>query len=334
VKSYLSFWPWRDRVVYMQAQGYWVLANWLLADLGGGAECRDVALASTDHVLAAQRADGYWDYPKREWKGRIVTVEGCFATLALLESFANTHHRPYLDAAERWYEYVVNCVKFQGHDGVLAVNYYSNRAAGMVPNNSTLLLQMLARLAKLSGEDRFLETCPGMVAFLKRVQLASGELPYAVSDLAGNGRIHFLCYQYNAFELLDLAEYYEMTSDQNVWPVMERLASYLSAGLTERGAARYDCFHGTPEVIYYTSAVASALSRATELGIGDFRRQADAGADRVLSQQRPDGGFRFFSTANYGCLTDRRSYPRQLAMILYQFLRRSQARDPVSLASA
>src|SRR5690348_8182046 len=31
-KSYLRKIPWRDHMVYMQAQGYWILAQWLLAD--------------------------------------------------------------------------------------------------------------------------------------------------------------------------------------------------------------------------------------------------------------------------------------------------------------
>ena len=29
VKSYLNFLPWSDRLIYMQANGYWILNNWL-----------------------------------------------------------------------------------------------------------------------------------------------------------------------------------------------------------------------------------------------------------------------------------------------------------------
>ena len=34
-KGYLSFIPWRDDLYYLQAQGYWMLANWRLADFDG-----------------------------------------------------------------------------------------------------------------------------------------------------------------------------------------------------------------------------------------------------------------------------------------------------------
>jgi len=70
----------------------------------------------------------------------------------------------------------------------------------------------------------------------------------------------------------------------------------------------------------------AALSRATVLGLGDFRVLADQAYRRVLSLQRTDGGFEFFSQGNYGLLTDRRSYPRNLSMILCHLLSEAQIR--------
>jgi hypothetical protein len=64
--------------------------------------------------------------------------------------------------------------------------------------------------------------------------------------------------------------------------------------------------------------------------MGDFRDQADKARARVLSQQREDGGFRFYSKANYGFLTDRRSYPRNLSMILCHLLYRVQVHKQVA----
>jgi hypothetical protein len=60
------------------------------------------------------------------------------------------------------------------------------------------------------------------------------------------------------------------------------------------------------------------------MGLGDFRALADRGFQHVLSYQRADGGFQFHSRANYGLLTDRRSYPRYLAMILNHLLCEAQ----------
>ena len=44
-----------------------------------------------------------------------------------------------------------------------------------------------------------------MLDFLANSQLPTGELPYIVDGPYEKGRIHYLCYQYNAFQFLKLA---------------------------------------------------------------------------------------------------------------------------------
>src|SRR5437867_9398834 len=61
VKSYLHALPWSDKLVYFQGQGYWIFANWLMADLIGGSRCEPIARACTEYVLASQQPDGYWE---------------------------------------------------------------------------------------------------------------------------------------------------------------------------------------------------------------------------------------------------------------------------------
>lgn len=326
IKSYLDFFPWSDNYTYMQGQAYWIFSNWLMDDLLNEKGSREIALSCAKYVLSVQQPEGFWYYPNREWKGRIATVEGCFGALGLLESYGRVQYEPFLTGAKRWYHYLMNEVGFQGGDGLLAVNYFRKVPGGMVPNNTTLVLWNLAKLAEVSNDDTFLAPCKGMVAWLKKVQLEDGELPYAVDGPGGKGRPHFLCYQYNAFEFLDLVYYYRITGDEATWPVLERLAGYLSTGLTEEGMACYDCYQKTPQVIYYTTVLAQALSQATRLGIDDFRRLIDRAYSGVLSLQKADGGLKFFSRANYGFLADRRSYPRNLSMILHHLLLEFQVR--------
>jgi len=103
-------------------------------------------------------------------------------------------------------------------------------------------------------------------------------------------------------------------------PLLERLGRYLSRGVTESGACRFDCQHETPEVVYYGAALAAALSRATSMELGDYSELAARAFQRVLSLQRNDGNMQYYSTRNYGWLSDRRSYPRYLSMILYHLL--------------
>jgi uncharacterized protein YyaL (SSP411 family) len=326
VKSYLPFLPWRDQYAYMQAQGYWIQSNWLLAEQVSAA--RELALAASDYVLATQQPAGYWRYPNPEWKTRIATVEGCFASIGLLESYQHTGQEEYLAAADKWYDYVLRETGFQQTSSGLAVNYFAHHGDLQVPNNSTLLLYLLAKFKEAAGDDRYLEKAAPMVAWLSDVQLESGELPYGVRgapDGAGD-RIHFLCYQYNAFEFMDLVVYYQVTGDDAVLSVLRRLAAYLAGGLTPRGCGKYDCHHDAPEVAYYTLAVAQALSQASRLDLGDYRDLAERAYRQVLDNQRADGRFVYHSRANYGVLRDSRSYPRYLSMMLYHLLLESSAR--------
>jgi hypothetical protein len=335
IKSYLRFLPWSDNLTYMQAQGYWVLDNWLMYDLLADERYCDYALSCSTYIASAQRSSGYWDYPNPAWKGRIATVEGCFACLGLLGSYSRVQHEPYLAGAKKWYEYLVNHIGFRAQaDGrMLAANYFAHVQGhgGGVPNNSTLVLWNLACLADVTGNNSYLTNAAPMVAWLKHVQLDSGELPYALGASRNANRDHFLCYQYNAFEFMDMAHYFQITGDKEVWPVMERLAGFLSNGLESTGAARYDCSRTTPEVTYYTVAVARALSEATALGIGDYRSLCQRGWRKALSQQRANGGFEFYSKANFKLLADRRSYPRCLSMILNHLLHEFRSQPSASL---
>lgn len=326
IKSYLDFLPWRDDYIYLQGQGYWILSNWVMADLVSNERCKEIALTCSRYVLATQRPEGYWEYPNPEWAGRIATLEGNFATLGLLESYCRTREESLLLGAQNWARFLVDRVGWQGHGGLFAVNYFANVTGALVPNNTTVTLWVLAKLAEATNDDRYLTPCGGMVAWLRHVQLATGELPYAVGTTQRKGRCHYLCYQYNAFEFLDLAQYYGTTRDPEVWPVLAKLAVFLSKGLCDSGAARHDCHRDEPEVPYYTAAMAAALSQATAMGLASHRSLADRAYARLLSQQGPDGGIEFFSRGDYGLLTDRRSYPRNLSMILYHLLQGLQLR--------
>ncbi len=329
VKSYLSFLPWSDNLTYLQGQGYWIFSNWQLFDLTGEPQPKSIALACADQVVAMQQPAGYWEYPNPEWKDRIATVEGCFAALGLLETYQRHPDEKYLDAARRWYQYLLSDVGFrqQPQEHMWAINYFAHRSrdAGGVPNNSTLLLWFVARLFEATQDTQYLMPCDKTVAWLNHVQLASGELPYALGKQASEDKIHFLCFQYNAFEFMDLVYYHQITADPKIWPVITRLAKYLSEGLTADGIARFDCLHQTPDVPYYTIAIARALTTATDLGLGDYRELARKGFAQVLSNQQADGSFAYHSRKNYGCLTDRRGYPRYLSMMLHHLLLESES---------
>lgn len=327
VKGYLPFVPWKDDLIHAQTQKYWIDVNWRMHDLGLGDPdaTRSMAEAAARFLRARQTAEGFWPYPNPEWRGRIATVEGNYATLGMLRTYARTREPELLDAAVAWYRYSVERIGFQRDGDTLAINYFGNVVGGRVPNNAASSLRTFARLAEASGDEAYLEHCAGMVRFLADVQLTSGELPYSVSGPAKHAdRPHFLCFQYNAFEFLNVADYVDVTGDGEARAVLARMAHYLATGLTAAGAARYDCRRDRPEHPYYTAAVGAALRKATAMGFGDYDREADRAFERVLALQRPDGGFAH-SIGNYGVLTDRRSYPRNLSMLASHLLAELEA---------
>jgi len=320
VKSYLRALPWRDSLYYLQGQAYWTLDNLKMAALTGDASYKDAALRCAELVAKRQMPEGWWKYPQAEWSNRIATVEGCFGALCALFGFEASGDERLLDCARRWYRFMVEQVGFQDYDAESrAVNYFSNLGRGMVPNNSTLAMWFCAVLARAAGDTAYLEHCPAMASFLAKCQLESGELPYVIGSEQGPGRVHYLCFQYNAFQLLDLADYYEVSADERVVPVMSKLAEFVSGGLTADGDARHHCGEDRPTVRYFGSAVSAALARASAMQLGDYWSLAARGYSRLLSLQHRDGGFDY-SLGDYGILSDRRSYPRNQAMILRHLL--------------
>jgi hypothetical protein len=324
VKSYLPQVAWHDSYYYLQTQAYWSLANWSLCDLTNEDLYRALAADCAATILARQRDDGAWDYPNPEWKGRIATVEGVWAALGLLAAYERTRLEEYLDGALRWHAYLVNQVGFQQAGSELAVNYFAGRSEVRVPNNSTLVLSFLARLAHCTGQSHYLDPAAGLLTFLGAVQCASGELPYAVGNSSNPDfyRQHFQCYQYGAFQCLDLIAYYEDTGDESVRPLIDRLLMFLRQGLADEGYAFYNCDRPQRRVVYHAAALGAAFTKAGQVGCTGYDEAAARAFGYVLAAQRADGGF-WHSQRDYGVLSDRRSYPRYLAIILFHLLLRA-----------
>jgi hypothetical protein len=320
-----SFLPRKESIAYIQGQRYWISSNLQMAEMGIGSaeECREISVRCADFLLARQADEGYWPHPNRGWKHRIATVEGNYGAIALAEVYQQTGEAKYLAGAKSWYEYATRVIGFQRPNDHLALNCFAHRPGEIVPNVSASALRAFANLAETAGDERYLEHCAGMVAWLRQVQLETGELPYAVAgpvEPQKRARIHYLCGQFNAFQLIDLATYYRSTGDDGVLPVIANLGRFVASGITESGALRYDCHHLAPEVPYYTMAAATALSVATQMNLGQYSDLSERVYERVLSLQKPAGDFAFFSRRSCGVLSDRCSYPCYLSMTLLHLL--------------
>lgn len=317
IKSYLSQLSWNDDLYYLQGQGYWVLSNWSLFMQSDNPMCQEIAVRCSKYMLTQQRDDGAWEYPNLEWKGRVATTEGCWGSIGLLESYRRTKNQAFLDAVLRWHKFLIEKIGFQQSGDELAINYFANDNGSVrVPNNSITVLRFLAELAEATSNPDYLKPAMGLLNFIRRAQMPTGEFPYSIGE---HPQQHFQCYQYNAFESLNLMRYYQLTQDNTVLSLITGQLNFLSHGLAPTGYAYYDCTKPARQITYHTAALAAAFATASRLGIIDVTDLANQAYAYVLARQTSAGGF-FHSRRDYGWLADRRSYPRYLAMILYHLL--------------
>jgi uncharacterized protein YyaL (SSP411 family) len=271
-------------------------------------------------MLRQQRNDGAWDYPNPEWRGRVATYEGTWGSLGLLETYRQTAEPAFLAGALKWHRFLVEAIGFQQMGDELAVNYFAQREGPRVPNNSAFVLRFLAELTEVTGDKAYSRPCAGLLTFMQHVQKTTGEFPYAVRGVAdGKHWPHFQCYQYNAFQCLDLMRYYEITGDTTALSLFTRVLSFLREGLSRDGRAFYECRKHQREVTYHTAVLGAAFAKAGRLDMESYSDLANRAYSYLLRMQQPDGGFSY-SRRDYSLFNDRRSYPRYLAMILYHLL--------------
>jgi hypothetical protein len=325
VKSAFPFVPWHDDYIFMQSQGYWILANWMLHEATGDRRFRGLAMETTEAVLRLQTDGGFWRYPLPERRHLVATVEGNWAAIGLLASFARDARPEWLAGAERWHRYLTGTIGFQPHSFGKAINYF-DRPRGKIPNNSVEAAWLFLRLWKANGDAHTLRDVDSMLEFVAAEQLASGELPYIVDGPYEPGRDHYLCFQYNAFQFLKLAWSERLRTAKFTRRVLPTLARFLAGGVRKNGSSATDCFHTRrgSEVDFYTAVLGAALWEAARLGLPEpegsgYSDAAGRCYARLLERQRPDGSFAF-STGDWGFLSDRRSCPRQSVMTLFHLL--------------
>jgi hypothetical protein len=322
-KSYFPYLSHNSKYFFLQAQGYWIRANWDLFKLTSEASYKNIAIACSNTVLEYQRPDGSWEYPLKEWKNYVSTVEGCWAALGLLKSYRETVDKKFLDGAIQWYNFVVDKIGFEPYLDSLSVNYFAFcPEKRKVPNNATLVLWLFSELYDITDDKKFNVYSDKLIRFLEINQKADGELVYEV------GKEHYLCYQYNSFEFLDLINAYNLTNNPLLRQILIRLSEFISSGVTKKGSVKYSCNQELPEFILFSAATGAALLSATKQGLGDYYKESNLIYDYILKNQRPDGSFYFSrrdmmyykTPISWGFLTDQNRYPRQLCYILQHML--------------
>ena len=314
-KSYLRLLHGPEKHFFLQGMSYWILSNRILFEIEGDECFSNYSRAASDAVINLQKPDGSWQYPLRERKNLTATIEGNWAALALLQSFRTTKKEEYYQGALNWKDFLLNRIGFQTYQGTLAVNYF-DQPRGNIPNNSTNTLWLFAELTDIQKDPGLEEKITAMKAFLVKAQRQNGELPYILTSPHEKAKAHYLCYQYNAFEFLDLIHFNRLRNDGELRTLLHSSAGFLEKGMDEHGRAKASCSSDHPTVYYFTAALATALWEAYKQKWLPSAEHVLRGFSFLLDNQKSDGSFPY-STNDYGFLRDNRSYPRYLAMILY-----------------
>jgi hypothetical protein len=327
IKNYFPSLNYRSKKhSFLQIQGYWIRNNWELFQLTGEVKYRDLALKCSNYVLRAQRVDGSWEYPLNEWKSRVSTVEGIWASLGLLLTYKCTGNRDFLAGALKWYNFLINKTGFQRYGNSLAINYFNVPTARKVPNNATLAIRFFAELYSLTNDKCFLKYTDSLIAFLELCQNPNGELSYEV------GKQHYLCYHYNSFEFMDLFFANEILNSKKLFDIMRRLSKFVASGVMVDGSVKYDCEQTYPEEIMFSSIAGAALIGASVHNFGDFSGHIAAIYRYVETNQRSDGSFILtkhdmpyvIKPIKYGILSDSIPYPGPMSFILHSLLFKAQ----------
>lgn len=335
LKSATRWYPWKDDLCYMQTQGYWVLANWRLSDQGQTGAV-STALACCEHIMRSQRADGAWEFPDPEWRGRVTTVEGLWSSFALLESFRRTGENRFVEPVLLWDRFFKQQIGFQEYRHALAVNYFAGRADTLVPNNSFSVIRYLAQLDQATQSNQNAALIDRLLSFLELTQQPNGEFPY---ELDQPRMRHFQCFQYHGFLLLDLLDYYRISACPRAVTILHGLARFLMTGVTASGDVMYQCGIQYRHVNYHAAVCMAALHQYWlhfQADSPDNLAQQIPGKvclilNQLQAKQRHDGSFPH-SRGDYRFLADRRSYPRYLAMMLLHLMMTEQ--QSVSLAGS
>lgn len=315
LRSYLPVLP-REKEILYQGLGYWIKSNWKLFDITKNPVYKKDALACSDFIVDSQSKEGNWPYPQRLIKCNINTNNGTWASLGLLESYKRTRNEKYLSSALEWYNLLTNVVGFQKYKDALSINY-AKPPIKKVPNNTSFNLWFFAELSNLTNDLQYMQYTRKMIRFLEYTQMKNGELMYHTE------KPHYLCFNYNSFEFLDLLEFYKLTNDNTVHSIMQRLIEFVSTGVNKNGSVRFNCFKKHPIIIYYSASVGCALLQATKMDFGDFMDLEREAYEYVLSSQKPDGGFPY-SRKEYAILSDQTAYPFTNAYILYHLLTKAE----------
>ena len=103
-------------------------------------------------------------------------------------------------------------------------------------------------------------------------------------------------------------------------PMIAGLLRFLRGGVATDGHALFECGHDQHRAVtYHTAALAAAFARAGHLGMNGYHDVAQRSCSYLFGLQRRDGSFAH-SRREYHLLSDQRSYPRYLSMVLYLLL--------------
>jgi hypothetical protein len=116
-----------------------------------------------------------------------------------------------------------------------------------------------------------------------------------------------------------LIRYHDLTGDTMPIPLITVVLDLLRHGLAADGHAFYQCGNRSLRVTYHTGVLGAAFNKVKQPGIDGYDEPVGLAYSYLLGLQESYGSFSY-SRRYYYLLSDYRSYPRHLAMIMYHLL--------------
>ena len=271
------------------------------------------AIDGSNWLIQNQNKAGFWVFTTFERKRRRVqTVDSTMGALALISLYKVTGNSKLLLISKRWLEYIINNGLIKKKDHTYCMYYLDGDMEDLeVTNVACCIVHLMSEFYKVSNEGKYKKIADNLIPFIKSMQLSSGEFRYS------SKRDHYQGPQYNAFQLIFLLSYYEITKDKDLKNILEATKNYLESSVNKDGSVQFGpvkyAFNTSNRKLYYHSAaVAAALSEYKyQIGNVNERKILDSISFALLGQ-RIDGSFSFGQNALFGLIDDIVPYPRYI----------------------
>jgi hypothetical protein len=245
-----------------------------LAGQLGSCEQIKQTINELSQLLISMKAEGFsgaaWGYNfpwqcRREFlfpTNEPTVVATTFCATALMEAYAITDNKTYLDTAVSSVEFVVNDLHRTPHNGGVIISYSKMQGNDTIFNASLLGSKLLAYCYKYTGNQAYLDLAKQSVIACCSEQKADGSWAYGLKSVTG-----WIDSFHTGYNLDGLIAYREISGDNTVDKIIEKgFEFYINNFFNADGSPKYYSTRQYPIDIHCPGQLLVTLSRLHKYG--------------------------------------------------------------------